>query len=83
MRNLLNKIQLIIVLVVFALVLVPKSQFAQDKKSQALDQNISILLYADDIVLISNTTDSMNKMLEVVHEYCCNWRLNINYSKSK
>ncbi len=47
------------------------------------DQNISILLYADDIALIANTAENMNKMLEVVQEYCCNWRLTINYNKSK
>ncbi len=65
MKNILNKAALIIVLAAFALVLVPKTPFAQDKKSQALDQNISI--YAED------------EPLEDVIEKICKY-LNLDYS---
>ncbi len=65
MKNLLNKIQVIIVLIALALVLVPKSMDAQDKKSQALDQNISI--YAED------------ENLEDVIEKICKY-LNLDYT---
>lgn len=65
MKNLLNKIQLVLILLAFILVLVPKSPYAQDKKSQALDQNISI--YAED------------EPLEDVIKKICNY-LNLDYS---
>ncbi|MCY1721872.1 aspartyl protease family protein [Prolixibacteraceae bacterium Z1-6] len=65
MKTLLNKIYLVVILAVFALVLFPITQYAQDKKSQALDQNITI--YAED------------EPLEDVIEKICKY-LNLDYS---
>ena len=48
------------------------------------DTTISILLYADDIVLISESEDSLQKMLDVVNNWCQKWQYklfqNRNYS---
>ena len=36
------------------------------------DTTISILLYADDIALISESEDSLQRMLDVVNNWCQN-----------
>ena len=46
MKTIWNKVKLIALIGILALLVLPENSFAQDKKSQALDQNISI--YAED-----------------------------------
>ena len=43
---------------------------------------ICCLLYADDIMLMSETEEDMQAMLDFVHEWCRKWRLRINNAKS-
>ena len=45
--------------------------------------NISILLYADDIVLISKDEKSLQKMLNFTHQWCKKWRMDINADKTQ
>lgn len=40
-------------------------------------------MYADDIVLVANTEDKLQAMLNVLHEWCKRWRVLINTNKSK
>ena len=47
------------------------------------DNSISMLSYADDIVLIANDEHKLQRMLDVLDEYCKTWRLTINPNKSK
>ena len=47
------------------------------------DTTVSILLYADDIVLIAETETSLQKMLDTVYKWCQKWQLNINCSKTQ
>ena len=47
------------------------------------NDNISILLYADDIVLMSDTEQGLQEMLNLVHSWCQQWKLNINVDKTK
>ena len=47
------------------------------------DANISILLYADDIVLLAPTEEYLQMMLDKVHEWCFKWRLELNGEKSQ
>ena len=47
------------------------------------DLDISILLYADDVVLISETEENLQQMLNMVSEWCRKWRLKCSSSKSK
>ena len=51
---------------------------------QFADENsVSILLYADDIVLLSDNEAKMQTMLECLDQWCSNWGLAINFDKSK
>jgi hypothetical protein len=45
--------------------------------------SISMLLYADDIVLISNNSENLQIMLNTMHNWCKRWRVLINCEKSK
>ena len=44
---------------------------------------VSILLYADDIVLISKSEHDMQLLLDTLHDWCKRWRVLINTDKSK
>ena len=43
---------------------------------------VNILLYADDIVLLSENECDMQRLLDMVQEWCENWRLEVNLSKT-
>ena len=47
------------------------------------DNTISILLYADDIVLISDSSDGLQNMLNTLHSWSKTWMLKVNNDKSK
>ncbi|KAK3102881.1 hypothetical protein FSP39_014619 [Pinctada imbricata] len=47
------------------------------------DLNISILLYADDIALITQNEKDMQDLLNTVESWCKQWRLKINTDKTK
>ena len=44
---------------------------------------LSTLLYADDIVLISDTSDGLQNMLHTVNDWSSTWKLKVNEDKSK
>jgi len=46
------------------------------------DSFLNILLYADDIALIAPNEESLQRMLNVVTEWCEEWKLDINPIKS-
>ena len=46
-------------------------------------ENLSILLFADDIVLVSDNELDMQVMLDYVNEWFSKWRLTVNNLKSK
>ena len=43
--------------------------------------NVSILLYADDIVLLAETEEDLQRMLNVLAEWCESWKMKINNEK--
>ena len=45
--------------------------------------DVSILLYADDIVLLSDNEAKLQRMLCCHNDYCLSWGLTINFEKSK
>lgn len=45
--------------------------------------NLSILLYADDIVLISDNCKNLQKMMDLVSSYAYRWRFQLNRKKSE
>ena len=47
------------------------------------DAMLSTLLYADDIVLISDTPDGLQNMLHTVNDWSSTWKLKVNEDKSK
>ena len=46
-------------------------------------KKLSILLFADDVVLMAEEEEDMEKMLKVVHEYSKEWRFQFNAQKCK
>ncbi|HYQ58022.1 MAG TPA: aspartyl protease family protein [Draconibacterium sp.] len=64
-----NKIKLVVLTALLALLVLPNAGFAQDTKSQALDQNISI--YAEDEPL-SNVIEKICKYLDIDYSYNAN-----------
>ena len=54
-----------------------------NKGVQIDDYNLSILLYADDIALISSSEIGLQYSLDTVDSWCKKWRLQINPDKSK
>lgn len=44
--------------------------------------NLSILLYADDIALLSDSKENLQEILDTVSYWCAKWRLKINMKKS-
>ena len=46
------------------------------------DENMCALLYADDIVIFSDTEANLQTLLNTVNKWCCQWRLKINLNKT-
>lgn len=46
-------------------------------------RNIPALLYADDMVFLSDTVEGMQLMINRLERYCATWNLSVNLSKSK
>ncbi len=44
---------------------------------------ISMLLYADDIALLSECESDLQQMLDRLHEWCSRWKLKVNVLKSQ
>ena len=47
------------------------------------DTYLSVLLYADDIVLISSTADGLQKQLDALNDWSTTWKLKVNVDKTK
>ena len=47
------------------------------------DENISVLLYADDIVLVSETEYKLQEMLNFFGNWALKWAMSVNIKKSK
>ena len=46
-------------------------------------EQLSLLLYADDVILIAPTENSLQRMLDTLNDWCHKWRLQINQDKTK
>jgi hypothetical protein len=49
---------------------------------QSGKEMVSILLYADDIVLIADSPAALQLQLDALHDWCRQWRLELNQSKT-
>ena len=47
------------------------------------DLSINCLLYADDVILLSNSKNGLQANIDVFKNYCENWKLQVNVEKSK
>jgi hypothetical protein len=47
------------------------------------DNDLNCLMFADDIVLFSETQDGLQRCLNKLHNYCKKWDLTVNSSKTK
>ena len=47
------------------------------------NESVSILLYADDIVLIAECEKDLQDMLNFVSDWCLQWKLNVNVNKTQ
>ena len=47
------------------------------------DRDMNILLYADDLVIIAESREMLQKKLDVLYTYCSNNNLKVNINKSK
>ena len=50
---------------------------------QIRDKNLATLLYADDLVIIASNEEDLQHMLCKLNEWCTQWKMEINESKSK
>lgn len=46
-------------------------------------QKIPILMYADDVVILSESNDELQKMLDFVYTWCNKWQMAVNMEKTK
>ena len=47
------------------------------------DISFSLLMYADDIVLLSETAGGLQKMIDTLHTYSTKWNLSVHTEKTK
>ena len=47
------------------------------------DRLISCLMYADDIVLLSNSAGGLQKLINSLLQFCQRWNLKVNVAKTK
>ena len=43
---------------------------------------VDCLMYADDIVILSETQEGLQQRMDLLHAYCSKWCLNVNLSKT-
>ena len=48
-----------------------------------VDDPINALMYADDLILLSETKEGLQKQIDKLSDYCDKWKLNINLRKTK
>ena len=54
------------------------------KHSITLDgEKIPCLLYADDLVLFSDTKNGLQQKLDILNNYCTEWCIEVNVKKTK
>ena len=47
------------------------------------EKSVSVLLYADDIVLVSDSENGLQCLLDALRDWCSKWRFKVNYTKTK
>ena len=47
------------------------------------DTKLSSLLYADDLVILSQTATGLQNAINILNNFCNKWKLNVNLKKTK
>lgn len=47
------------------------------------DSRIPVLAYANDLVLVASSAEDLQKLLDILFQFCTKWRLNVNTQKTK
>ena len=47
------------------------------------EEMLSVLLYADDILMVSESEQGLQKLLDILHEWCHKWKMVVNVDKTK
>lgn len=55
----------------------------QENGITLFNKSLTHLFYADDLVILSDSPAGLQNSLNLIHEYCKEWRLSINISKTK
>ena len=62
---------------------IPRLLFNEKSKPPLLDkESVPALLYADDLIILSKTAEGLQNNLNLLHDYCNKWRLEINLAKT-
>eukprot|EP00808_Paulinella_micropora_P010839 g48737.t1 len=56
---------------------------AYSPEGPATRRQLRSLLYADDVVMLTESPEELNAMIEVVRSFCDTWRIEINLAKSQ
>ena len=48
-----------------------------------MDETLNMMIFADDIVLLSTSAQGLRKHLETLENYCNKWNVQINQAKTK
>eukprot|EP00808_Paulinella_micropora_P019752 g78202.t1 len=56
---------------------------AYSPEGPATRRQLRSLLYADDVVMLAESPEELNAMIEVVRSFCGTWRIEINLAKSQ
>eukprot|EP00808_Paulinella_micropora_P026104 g50525.t1 len=56
---------------------------AYSPEGPATRRQLRSLLYADDVVMLAESPEELNAMIEVVRSFCDTWRIEINLTKSQ
>lgn len=56
---------------------------ANSKPLKLIDSEIGSLLFADDLMLLSETKEGLQQSLNKLSTYCDNWQLSLNVKKSQ
>ena len=58
--------------------------YLQPKFGMVLDENIvRYIIYADDLVLCSDTSEGLQEQIDGLYKFCCKWHMIVSLSKPK
>lgn len=47
------------------------------------EERLSVVFYADDLLIMAENESDLQEMLDTLHDWCCKWQMKINADKTK